>query len=134
MRVDLVLTYLHNRYHGRRVLMVCHGELMWAFRLRFEKLNQVQYQDMADAARGEEKIDNGSILRYSRADPASGEVHGEFRFMQLATPWRDAEPPTWSTFRPRTYSNADLLEMVERFPRYIRGDDDHPPPGGDAEL
>ena len=58
LRVDLILNYLHGRYHGRRVLMVCHGELMWAFRLRFEKLNQIQYRDMADVARGDERIHN----------------------------------------------------------------------------
>lgn len=119
MRVDLILTYLHGRYHGRKVLMVCHGELMWAFRLRFEKLNQIQYRDMADAARGEERINNGSILRYSRADPDSGEVNGEFRFMQLDTPWADGQTANWTTFRPTKYSNEDLLGMVNRFPRYV---------------
>ena len=50
------------------------GELMWAFRIRFEKINQMQYRDMADAARGKERIHNCSILRYSRRDPETDDA------------------------------------------------------------
>ncbi|KAJ1458256.1 histidine phosphatase superfamily [Pelagophyceae sp. CCMP2097] len=41
LRVDSMLEFLHRHMVDRRVLMVCHGEIMWAFRLRFERLNQI---------------------------------------------------------------------------------------------
>ena len=135
IRVDLILAYLNGRYPGRRVLMVCHGELMWAFRLRFEKLNQIQYRDMADVARGDERIHNGSVLRFSRQDPASGAIHDHFRFMQLATPWHADEAkrrPQWRTFVPHSYSNGELLDLVNRFPRYYEGSLSDPPDEPDS--
>ena len=39
-RVDSVLLFTNRRYSGGRVILACHGELMWAFRLRFERLTQ----------------------------------------------------------------------------------------------
>ena len=41
---------------------------------------------MAHVARHEERIHNGSVLRYTREDPATGEAAKSFRWMQLATP------------------------------------------------
>ena len=129
LRVDLLLDYLHRRYPDRRVLIVCHGELMWAFRLRFEKLNQIQFRDMAHVARHEERIHNGSVLRYTREDPATGEAAKSFRWMQLATPGHGDEMkrrPPWKEFRPMSYSNSDLLELVGRFPNIYRSSLDEP--------
>ncbi|KAH8053505.1 hypothetical protein JL722_9343 [Aureococcus anophagefferens] len=65
---------------------------------------------MADVARGDERIHNGSVLRFSRQDPP-GAIHDHFRFMQLATPWHADEAkrrPQWRTFRPNSYSNGEL--------------------------
>ena len=129
LRVDLILNYLHERYAGQRVLMVCHGELMWAFRLRFEKLTQVQFRDMADKARGDERIHNGSILRYTREDPENGSLGHSFRHVQLATPGHKdvaKRRPPWRAFRPASYSNADLLAEVNRFPNIYRSSLDEP--------
>ena len=36
----------HRRFGGQRVVATCHGELMWAFRLRFEQLTGWQYREM----------------------------------------------------------------------------------------
>ena len=129
LRVDLLLDYLHGRYPDRRVLMVCHGELMWAFRLRFEKLNQIQFREMGAAARGDERIHNGSVLRYSREDPSTGEAAKSFRWMQLATPGhvdQEKRRPGWREFRPMSYSNEDLLELVGRFPNIYCSSLDEP--------
>ena len=45
-RVDSVLLFGNRRFSGGRVIMTCHGELMWAFRLRFERLTQLKYREM----------------------------------------------------------------------------------------
>ena len=52
--------------------------------------------------------------------------------MQLATPWHDDEGkrrPGWRTFKPNSYSNTDLLDMVSRFPRYYEGGSSLDEPG-----
>ena len=123
-RVDAVLRFLHDSCHNQRVLMVCHGELMWAFRIRFERLNQIDFMDMAEEAKGSEKVDNGTILRYSRADPETGEVGNYFKWQQLATPWhKGSSSASWrelSSPHEATYTNKELLEMVTRFPRMYK--------------
>jgi broad specificity phosphatase PhoE len=47
-RADAALLFMNRRFAGGRVVIVCHGELMWAFRLRFERLTQLQYREMQD--------------------------------------------------------------------------------------
>lgn len=45
-RVDGVLTNFNRQCSNRRCLVVCHGEVMWAMRLRFERLSQLTYREM----------------------------------------------------------------------------------------
>jgi NAD+ kinase len=45
-RVDSVLLFLNRRFAGRRVVLICHGEVMWAFRMRFERLSQLRYREL----------------------------------------------------------------------------------------
>ena len=44
-RVDSFLMFVNRRFSGGKVFITCHGELMWAFRLRFERLTQLQYRE-----------------------------------------------------------------------------------------
>lgn len=124
LRVDSMLQFMHQRLHGKRVLMVCHGELMWAFRIRFERLNQISYMDMAAKACEKERIHNGCILRFSRKDPDTKELHNDFLWRQLVTPWHKDEArgdpdKTWTKLHTErtSFTNADLLKTVNRFPR-----------------
>ena len=43
---------------GGRVILTCHGELMWAFRLRLERLTQLRYREMQDDPQIHERIHN----------------------------------------------------------------------------
>jgi len=129
LRVDLILAYLNSRYPNKRVLMVCHGELMWAFRIRFEKINQMQFRDLAHAARGQERIHNCSILRYTRRDPETAEVNPAFTHLMLVTPTSDdpaKREPKWRRFRPQSYSNEELLNLVWRYPNIYHNSFDEP--------
>jgi len=45
-RVDGVLTNFNRQCANRGAIVVCHGEVMWAFRLRFERLSQLTYREM----------------------------------------------------------------------------------------
>jgi len=124
IRVDSMLQFMHQRLHDKKVVMVCHGELMWAFRIRFERLNQISYMDMAAEACEKERMHNCCILRYSREDPHTQELYDDFLWRQLVTPWHEDEKrsdpkETWTRLNVEKtcFSNEDLLKTVNRFPR-----------------
>jgi len=53
-RVAGVLTNFNRQCANRGAIVVCHGEVMWAFRLRFERLSQLTYREM-EVGRGGER-------------------------------------------------------------------------------
>ena len=120
IRVDLILAYLNGRYPGRRVLMVCHGELMWAFRLRFERLSQLRYREMQAENCAQQKIQNGQIIVYSRRCPETGTLHKHFRFMRFVCPWdisRSGGDGWFPIERSGGLTGAELLRQARSFPR-----------------
>ena len=60
--MDSLLLFLNRRFDGRRVIVTCHGELMWAFRVRFERLTQLRYREMEAERQESERIHNGQVL------------------------------------------------------------------------
>jgi broad specificity phosphatase PhoE len=62
-RVDGVLTNFNRQCANRRCIVVCHGEVMWAFRLRFERLSQLTYREMEAASSPYERIHSQSSSR-----------------------------------------------------------------------
>jgi len=82
-RVDGVLTNFNRQCANRRCIVVCHGEVMWAFRLRFERLSQLTYREMEAASSPYERIHNciaaGSMISMAdgRAVPIEQVAVGE---------------------------------------------------------
>ena len=114
--------FVNRRYAGGRVVVMCHGELMWAFRLRFEGISQIRYREMQAAREVHEKIHNCQILAYSRRCPTTGRLHRNFRHMRFVCPWDPALSgnDSWRPIQRATsngYSNAELLAQARAFPR-----------------
>lgn len=86
-RVDSMLLFTNRRFGGGRALMVAHGEVMWAFRLRFERLTQLRYREMQADPQVHDRIHNCQVLTYSRRCPETGELYPDFRFMRSVCPW-----------------------------------------------
>ena len=119
-RVDSLLLFWNRRFANRRVVATCHGELMWAFRMRFERLTQLRYRQMQREASQFERIHNGQVLVYSRRGPTSGALSTDFRWMQLVCPW-DLSLSGGEEWRPIERSgglnSAALWTMAETYPR-----------------
>lgn len=116
-RVDSMMLFMNRRFANRRVLATCHGELMWAFRFRFERLTQLRYREMAADPQPEDRIHNGQILIYSRRDPASQALHPQFNWVRSVCPWdlaRSGEQARRNLPRPRSISRElPLFRLVE---------------------
>ncbi len=122
LRVDRVLNTLHRECSDTDVLTVCHGEVMWAFRVRLERMPQRIYRDLEASDHPWNHIHNGQILEYSRIDPETGEEHSHMEWVRSTCPWDDDR--SWNRWerikRPKLTSDM-LLAEVERTTRILAG-------------
>src|SRR4051794_29039854 len=65
-------------------LLVCHGELIGAFRARLEDMSQRDF--LSWSTDPHEKIANGEIVHYTRRDPQSEELSERFAWRRTAVP------------------------------------------------
>jgi broad specificity phosphatase PhoE len=71
IRLDRLFDTLHRECDGQRVLVVCHGEVMWGYMQRLERLLPQEWAERHGSKSW--RIHNCQILHYSRRDPESGE-------------------------------------------------------------
>lgn len=113
LRVDRVLHTLHRECSDKRVIIVCHGEVMWAFRVRLERMSQKRFKELHLSRKSDDRIHNCQIIHYTRYDPVRQKLAKNANWMRLARP---SEASNWTDFieikRPR-YFNSDLLELVD---------------------
>lgn len=120
IRMDRVLDTLHRECDGKRVIMVLHGETMWALRVRLERMSQERYVELDTSTDPCDHIHNCQVLHYSRRDPATGEVARALNWLRSSHP-NDLPKSmdAWESIERRAYSNWDLKARVERVPRLI---------------
>jgi NAD+ kinase len=66
MRVDRVLNTLRRECSDKRVIIVCHGEVMRAFQIRLERMSQTRFRELTFSDNKEDKIFNCQIMHYTR--------------------------------------------------------------------
>lgn len=120
IRIDHTLNTMRRECSNQRVILVCHGEVMWAFRARIERLSQIQFARLLGSKDPKDKIHNGAIIHYTRIHPQTGEIFPEFRFMRLSCPWKpEYSSDVWLEFTRPIYTNDELLESISSVPRYV---------------
>lgn len=118
LRIDRVLDTLHRECSDKRVLIVCHGEVMWGFRVRVERMSQECYRELDQSRDVRIKMHNCQILHYTRRNPLTGRLASTLGWMRSICP-HDLNLcyPDWQPIQRSRYSNADLLAAAEKFPR-----------------
>lgn len=114
-RTNTTIRQLHRECADRRVIIVCHGEVMWAMRTQLERMSIQRYRDLSTSRRVTDRIHNGQILWYSRRDPDSGKVSSFFTHYMSVCPW-DLSLSTnqWEKIERSIYTNGMLLAMAEQ--------------------
>jgi broad specificity phosphatase PhoE len=119
-RVRNVLDTLHRECSEQQVVCVTHGEVMWAFRLVLERMDDLRFAELdADPTA---KIHNCMALHYSRVNPMDpDDVSRRLEWMRTARPLFDESTGTWSTevsgwthVEYSAFSSDDLLEQVDQ--------------------
>eukprot|EP00027_Filamoeba_sp_ATCC50430_P007973 CAMPEP_0168547362 /NCGR_PEP_ID=MMETSP0413-20121227/3993_1 /TAXON_ID=136452 /ORGANISM="Filamoeba nolandi, Strain NC-AS-23-1" /LENGTH=391 /DNA_ID=CAMNT_0008577605 /DNA_START=63 /DNA_END=1238 /DNA_ORIENTATION=+ len=119
MRIDHTFNTLRRECSNKRVIIVCHGEVMWAFRVRLERLSQIRFHQLQNSKDPRDAIHNCQILHYTRIHPQTGEVFPYFRFMRSVCPWKPEYSTDWLEFERPVYSNDELLASVNTVPKLV---------------
>lgn len=121
LRIDRVLQTLHRECSDKRVIIVCHGEVMRAFQVRLERLSQVRFKELMSSEDPLVRIYNCDILHYSRRDPQTGELARHANWVRRIRPTDGVTFQSyWTEIRRPRYSNEDLLRVVEAIPVMVR--------------
>lgn len=120
LRLEKVLQTLHRECADKRVIIVCHGGVMRAFRVLIERISPDKFKESSGSKIPENRIHNCEVLHYTRRDPETGLVADHANWMRRVRP---TENPIWTTGwqkieRPR-YSNEDLLKIVSEMPKVL---------------
>lgn len=115
-RVRNLLSTLHRESSEDRVIVVSHGEFIWATRLVLQRWSDERFvRHDCDPAY---KIHNCSVYHYTRINPVTGEQANRLRWVRHARPvkgddgqWR-TEISSWKDFARRRYTDSDLLGAI----------------------
>jgi NAD+ kinase len=120
LRVDRVLGTLHRECSDKRVIVVCHGEVMWAFRVRLERMSQVRFRQLYLSTRPDDRIHNCQVFHYTRCDPETRRLASHANWMRWARPSEDQGGTEWMRIARPRYSNTDLLGIVAAHEQLLR--------------
>lgn len=123
IRIDRVINTLHRECDGKNVIIVCHGEVMWAFRVRLERMQQEQFRLLDESKNPIHRIHNCQVIHYTRINPGDrgGSPSKHLDWMRSICPWSPklSGKAGWSPVHRPKHSNLDLLKRVQRVERLI---------------
>lgn len=109
-----IIDRLHRECSDKRVIIVCHGEIMWAFRTMLELMSQEQYRQLHISPDPTDKIHNCQYLHYTRRNPETGRLSETLDWMRTVRP---ASNPVWvrgwQRIERRRYTNEELMQMAQ---------------------
>lgn len=120
LRVDRVLSEWRTDRSGQSIVVVCHGNIMSAFRVRLEGLTQSQFRAIEKSNDKMDKMHNGQILHYTRRDPRTGQIRSHPKWMKSICPWDlSLSKNEWEPINNSLMTNDDLLDEVNRVVQLI---------------
>ncbi|OGN08741.1 MAG: hypothetical protein A3J46_03230 [Candidatus Yanofskybacteria bacterium RIFCSPHIGHO2_02_FULL_41_11] len=77
----------------------------------------IRLDELEDSA---EKIRNCQIIWYTRRDPENGKLEPRLVAVRSVCPWDSNGDYGWRRIKRNLYSNKDLIEDVQKYPRHIK--------------
>ena len=118
---DRMFDTLHRECGEKRVAIVCHGEVMWSFRVRLERMSARRYRELDASTDPKDHIHNCQILWFTRRNPEINELSDHLDWMKSVCPTDLTKSRNvWEPITRPRFSNADLLAEVARTPQIIK--------------
>lgn len=124
LRTDRVLNWLRQHVPpSGSALIVTHKDVMESIRIAIEQVTQLDYESKIGNPPENMRLDYGSILWYTRRNPRTGERVPAYRWMCVATPWKnEGADPLWKRLHIRHNASEDLLAEVSDVPHIFNDD------------
>jgi NAD+ kinase len=120
LRLERVVSTLHRECSEMRVVTVCHGEVMWAFRVRMERMSQTHFQELDNSKHPFDRIHNCQIIQYTRRNPLTGELAPHMLWFRSICPWdMTLSRNSWEEIKRPKFTNEELLADAAVMPRLI---------------
>lgn len=122
LRLDRgVLDTLHRQCSDHQAILVCHGEVMWGFRILLERMPQQEFKRLHLSSDPLDRLHNCEILHYTRRDPVSKRLSPHADWMRRIRP---TESPVWISewveIKRPLYSNTDLSKILQGYPAVLQ--------------
>jgi broad specificity phosphatase PhoE len=117
-RLRPLISTLEEECSDDEVILVCHSDVMWAFVQVLEKMPIHDWLKLNSSKDAFHRIHNCQIIEYTRIDPVTGKVSPNLDWVRWVCPWDESlSRGTWRKISRPSYSNEELLEQVEKYPR-----------------
>lgn len=114
-RIRDFLSTLHREAEGGCVAVVCHGEVIEAFRILLERAHHMDYMDWDQSGDPIYDIHNGQLVHYTRTDPVTGVIHPYLNWYRMIYPASPNRQDTdWFEVKRPRFTNQELLEFARR--------------------
>ncbi|MEX1111888.1 MAG: phosphoglycerate mutase family protein, partial [Candidatus Andersenbacteria bacterium] len=120
LRVDRVIDTWQRECSDKRIIAVCHGEVMWAFRVRLERLSQQRFRELDTSRHAHDRIHNCQILHYTRRSPVTDTTTPYYSWMRSICPTDlSMSRNEWERIERTRFSNQELIQQVEQVPQLV---------------
>lgn len=120
LRIDRTIQTLHRECSDKNVIIVCHGEIMWGFRIRLERMSQAGYNALDLSKDPRNRIHNCQIIHYTRRDPFTDELAPNLNWRRSICPWDiGLSSNIWESVTRPKFTNDELLKAAKKVKRVI---------------
>jgi len=126
MRVRDFIKTLHRECSNMHVIVVTHGETMWAFRFLLEHWLPQDLRAAMLNRTGQTDLHNCRIIQYTRIPVCESrpriDMYPRMKYMRMVNPMKPNDPEhnlPWTEIGRKDYSDADLAEYVDKHPRFL---------------
>lgn len=120
MRLVRTLHTLHRECTDMDVIIVCHGEVIRAFRFLLERWTPRQFTENDSSRNPYDKIHNCQIVHYTRINPETGEEAPHLDWVRSVCPTDLSRSRNeWEVVTRPKFTNDQLIAEVNQTPRLI---------------
>lgn len=116
-----ILSTLHRENGKGNVIIVCHGEIMWGFRILLEKLTGDDFIRLDSSRHPYDEMHNCQILEYSRSNPdRPEEIRPYPGWKRSVCPWnQELSSNSWQEIVRPCLTNLDLMRRADTQRRFL---------------
>ncbi|HSI21270.1 MAG TPA: histidine phosphatase family protein [Verrucomicrobiae bacterium] len=120
LRWDRVINSLAQRYSDGRVVIVAHGTIIETAMMRRLHWTVEDFLAWKEDNDPRHEVHNCQVLHFTRKDPKTGQINPSVRWWRTVCPWDLSKGEgEWQAIEKNLLSSKELLQQVEKFPRYI---------------